>query len=814
MLLKAIVAVTVLLVVLLLAYLGFRLRDKLLDKARDDLIASLREVDDRLGPLVFTGSSDYDRTAAALLAQSRSMQHGLAAQKKSGKPLAEHRAMVTSFLAGVDLFFDGRDVLSPLRGPILKGFVSEVDNSLQTYSVCVPKGYQGSRDWPLVVHLHGHGWFKPFQGHPAPEMSGAIVLSPEGRRASDYMWLGEDDVLRAIDEVKRDYRIDEARILISGTSMGGTGAWNLAAHYPHRFSGIAPRAGNCDFRAWERRWGWNPPLDAQHRDLRDYLLESDSPVTYLGNLTATPAYVVHNAADPVVPVEHARAAVAALRAIGAPVEYRERLVGRHGGFTPEIVQEQLAWLAAHPRRRAPRRFHFETRTLRHGRTWYLTVEQMAEVLTPATLDVVVEDDRLAVATRNVLALTVHGDELAEVRSLSIDGTVVSMPEGDDATFAKQGATWHAVDAWPPDDKLQKRRDVEGPVRDVLRSPFVVVAGTGGGERWCDAAEVESQRFVAEWKRRYGAEPPLTQDTLVTDETLAERNIVFFGRPADDGLLKGVLDRLPIKVTDDAVEVNAQRFTGDDVGTIFCYPTPEVRGRMVAVFTAASPEALYQVYTRFGTWFNWGVHDHRKWFDYCIYDAKTSNPETYPLVGFFGTDWSFERGKRWKPTPEGLARAVPQGVPKGVSDDATVYLSAVAPEKIDQMRGAVGFDRSFRGGPIIVGGNHYDRGLGVRCPSTITYRLGKRFKRLTAVVGFTAEVEETLSTPRLESEKVLFIVTGDGRKLHAQPVDWEDPAARIAVDVGGVDVLTLRVRAVGGALWLHGSTAWADIHLTR
>jgi len=500
------------------------------------------------------------------------------------------------------------------------------------------------------------------------------------------------------------------------------------------------------------------------------------------------------------------------------VEYREYLVGRHGDFDPDVIHEQLAWLAAHPRERFPTHFHFETRSVRHGRTHLVTIEQMAEVLKPATLDVTVESDQLVVRTANVRALTVSlGDETASGR-IKLDDTELPLPVSGDipvVTFEKRDGRWRKVANWPPDDSLRKTRGVEGPVQDVMRDPFTVVVGTGGGEDWCEAAEAEAARFEAEWFRRYGAEPPRVCDTRVTDDLLARRNVVFFGRAADDSPMRAILDRMPVRVADDAVEIDGRRFTGDDVGTIFCYPTPERRGRMVAVLTALTPDAFYQVSTRFGNWFNWGVHDHRKWFDYCVYDAKTANPETYPLVGFFGTDWSFERGRRWTPTPEALARAAAQGVPQATpAEGDTLYLSALIPAKIDQMRGAVGFDRSFRGNRIVVGGRDYDRGLGVRCPSRITYDLDGRCTRLTAVVGFTSDPEEGFSTPRLELEKVTFVVSGDGKRLHAEPIDWETPSAAVAVDVTGVKRLTLSVKAAGGALWLHGSTAWADVKLTR
>lgn len=824
LMLRAIFAVAVILALLLLAYVGLRIRDW---NSAHRATACLREAEDRLTPLVFTDSSDYDRSAAALLAQARHLAYTLKALRKADKPVRARCRTVDRFMTDVEAYFEGEDVVGLKRGTFLRGYVSDIDDTLQTYSIHVPPAYDGERPWPLLVHLHGHGKFKPFQGHPAPAMDGAIVLSPEGRRATDFMWIGEVDVLKAIEEVRRGYLVDERRIIVSGTSMGGTGAWHLGVHHPHLFTGIGPRAGNCDFKAWEGRWGWNRQLAGQHRELRDFLLESDSPITYVRNLAQTPAYVVHAASDPVVPVEHAREAVRRLRATGAAVEYREYLVGRHGGFPKHVIPDQLAWLTAHPRAGAPARYHFETRDLRHGRSHYVTIEQMMEALKGATLDVSLEGDRLEIETANVQALSILPADLpvperAERVSLALklDGQSLRLEASREAGpvhFVRTEGTWGRSEVWPVDDSPRKLRGLEGPVSNVFLSPFIVVGGTGGRqESWHTAAMVETARFAYEWTSRFGAPCKRTVDLLVTKEMLRSRNIVFFGWPGEGTLMKKVLAQLPIRLGEDGITVNGESFSGGDVGTIFCYPTPGGGGRMIAVFTATTPEALYQAYDRFGNWFNWGVYDQRKWFDYCVYDGRTANPETYPVVGFFGTDWSFERGRKWRPTPEALARVRPQGVPVHATppDADVLYLSELKPARIIQTQGAVGFDRSYRGNAIVIGGRSHDRGLGVRCPSEIRFALDGKFKRLSAVVGLTEEPEEALSTVRLETERTRFTVLGDRRVLHTEDVDWQKNEGSIDVDVKGVRELILLVRPLGGASWLHGSSAWADIKVER
>jgi len=202
---------------------------------------------------------EHGRTAASLLAHVRLLQHRSLKFTDGEKSLRPLREELQALLEDIENYHAGLDVYADKRGPIIKGYLSSIDRTLQTYSVNVPRGYLGDRPFPLVVHLHGHGWFAPFQGHPAPEYGGAITLAPYGRGPTDYLYIGEVDVLRTIEEVKKDYLIDEDRVYLTGTSMGGTGCWTLAVHHPHLFAGIAPRAGNADYRAWQSRWQWDPP---------------------------------------------------------------------------------------------------------------------------------------------------------------------------------------------------------------------------------------------------------------------------------------------------------------------------------------------------------------------------------------------------------------------------------------------------------------------------------------------------------------------------------------------------------------------------
>jgi hypothetical protein len=126
-------------------------------------------------------------------------------------------------------------------GLVLRGFVSKIDGSVQPYGLVVPKGYDPDRDRPyrLDVWLHGRMEaktelrFMDERMRSAGEFTprGAFVLHPFGRYSNAFKLAGEVDVLEALAHARKNYIIDEDRLVLRGFSMGGAGCWQMAAHY-------------------------------------------------------------------------------------------------------------------------------------------------------------------------------------------------------------------------------------------------------------------------------------------------------------------------------------------------------------------------------------------------------------------------------------------------------------------------------------------------------------------------------------------------------------------------------------------------------
>lgn len=806
---------------------------------REYAAAVFRAEHEQLQQLAVAERGRLQRDAAALLMQARCLM-----EQAEGRPLWVPGEPAMRALAEIKANFsriqDGEPPRFPTGQSFFRGYYAAVDGTVQPYSVCLPKDYNGNRPYPLVITLHGRMGHQRFQCRDAPCYDGAISVKPEGRCATDYMCIGEDDVLAALDEVIQLYNIDRNRVYLVGHSMGATGCWNLAAHHPHLFTGIVAIGGRTDPRAWERLREENAEGRSPHQPVRTFLHASLSPLAYADNLQHCHVIAAHAAGDKAAAVDHTRAMVERLRDLDYSPEYFEFPETPHGSLPAWTKEYAVAKVFGRPAASTPTRFRYRTAHLRHNRAWWIRLDRLDDPVRLSTVTAEAEDGRLDITTDNVSALTVLLDEVpGPVRLARVDGAEFPVPPRAAGPFSieKWDGQWRIVHGERPAGGrgaeatgLLKRKGLSGPFSDVLRDPFLVVFGTGGeSDLRKDISRREAEHFAAEWQARYGDPPRVKPDSEVADEDIANFNLLLFGGPAVNEVSRKVADGLPVNFEDGVFMLGDGRFDRGDMGLLICHPNPLNPERMVAMAAGNSPAALYQAYDRTGLWFNWSAYDKHKWFDYAVFDSRTIGPETFCQVGFFDNQWQLSAGggsagggAAWKADPS-LARAlVPQAFPSLKSaaewQESEVLLSDVRPIVIEQPRGAVGFNRSYVGRAIRLGEETFGRGLGVKPPSKLSFALARQFRRFSATVGLTEGFGGRMSADGTGAEQVVFEVWGDGKLLNSSPpLNWTESGrswARIAADVRGVAVLTLEVRPAGEQARLSSACAWGAPIVSR
>ena len=122
------------------------------------------------------------------------------------------------------------------------------------YWLFLPSGYEpadAETKWPLMIFLHGHGergddlakvklWGPPKRVASQPDFP-FVVVSPQLTDQVHSWQMGplEELVKHSVSSLN----VDPNRVYLTGLSMGGRGAWALAARMPKQFAAVIPICG-------------------------------------------------------------------------------------------------------------------------------------------------------------------------------------------------------------------------------------------------------------------------------------------------------------------------------------------------------------------------------------------------------------------------------------------------------------------------------------------------------------------------------------------------------------------------------------------
>lgn len=223
------------------------------------------------------------------------------------------------------------------------------------YQVFIPRNYQESQAWPVVLALHGGGSYGSDGITPTvrgianvlrryPDRYPAIVVFPQSPAGGDgWQEFGGRVALAALDGTLAEFHTDSQRVYLTGLSAGGNGSWYLSYNHPERFAAVIVVCGFVeDFVGTTSGTVYAAIAPAS---------SSDAFATIAERISGIPIWIFHGDADPVVSVEQSRRMTAALRAVGADVQYTEFPGVGHNAWDPAYALDELpAWLFAQRKR--------------------------------------------------------------------------------------------------------------------------------------------------------------------------------------------------------------------------------------------------------------------------------------------------------------------------------------------------------------------------------------------------------------------------------------------------------------------------------
>ncbi len=522
-------------------------------------------------------------------------------------------------------------------GPQDLSFFSSVDETDQPYAVYIPENFDQSKEYPLVIFLHGAisnhrlglrrafgqgniqgpdfmtPGFSPVQTdlevtryYPVLKDVDYIVAAPYARGTAGYQGIPEQDVYEMLDDLKSRFRIDEDRIYLTGLSMGGGGTIWLGLTRPDIWAALAPccpappdgtldlscNAGNLPVHLfigdrdglYETAQTWRKEF-TENASLFDY-------VEYPG--------ISHNSWE---------------------YAYKD-------GFI-------FDWFSQFERDLYPQHVEFRTEWYKYNKAYWVTMDKLTPG-TPANIDAEFTGvNAIGISTSSLDAFTLNlaghpQFDMGKRVRISVDGKTFTVKTPDAVSFIKENGTW--VNRKYTPGLHSKQKGAEGPLYAAVESNHVYVYGTGGDP---SPEEQEARRAqaaaAADWAADRGflgrimVFPRVLSDEQVRQSDLETSNLILFGTRETNSVIERFADKLPLHLNPDAGEY----------GLVYIYP---MNGHYILINSglpwwtppAEAPEA------RGMSFMGLKAEDLRNYRDFILFK---DTPDNAVSQGSFDHEWS-------------------------------------------------------------------------------------------------------------------------------------------------------------------------------
>ncbi len=225
-----------------------------------------------------------------------------------------------------------------------------VDDTAYRYQVFVPAA-PGNARLPVILFLHGSGergsdnqiqldaGLGPYVRKHLADFP-ALVVFPQVEENGEWMGANVDMALAAMEAATKEFNGDPRRTYLTGLSMGGYGTWETALKAPNRFAALVPVCGAILVPGGGRALYVTQVANA-----------ADPYAALAAKLKHVPIWIFHGAKDDVVLPDDDRKTFAALKAVGADVQYTEFPEANHNSWDATYSHDAMwTWLFAQRRR--------------------------------------------------------------------------------------------------------------------------------------------------------------------------------------------------------------------------------------------------------------------------------------------------------------------------------------------------------------------------------------------------------------------------------------------------------------------------------
>lgn len=552
-------------------------------------------------------------------------------------------------------------------GPVARGYRSKIDGSVQPYGVVVPPTWKGSDDkTPRATWIWNHGRGDTLTelaftaqrmkspGEFVPEDT--FVVHPYGRYCNATKFAGETDVFEALAAARRAYPVDGQRLVNAGFSMGGASAWHLGVHHPGLWAVTHAGAGFAETAEYAGVFapGKTPPPWWEQILWRWY-----DATASVANFSNHPVLAYHGEQDKQGQATQIMKRFAEKEGVAIQEFVGPGVGHKYEPKTKKEIAEKIAGILAQPRT-APRKIRLTAYAESIGSAW-LNIVGIERYWERADVDAEIKGDTLSLTTKNVSLIYISADQrekpamdlLKTVNTVVVDGQTLGKvllemgfkPKNGtkesgplvSTNLVKKDGKWQASVASPSIQGNTKFYSITGPIDHAFMDSFLFVKPTGAPLSPALGAwtQREFDHATRQWRGIFRGVAPAIDDTKLTDAQIAGSNLILWGDPSSNAVLKRIAGQLPVKWTSEGVEFGGKKYGPSHV-PILIFPNPLNREKYVVLnsgftFSRSSSSGTNSQQTP-------------KLPDWAIIDTSVPPDDKFPGkvvdAGFFDAHWKY------------------------------------------------------------------------------------------------------------------------------------------------------------------------------
>ncbi|KAI9000181.1 hypothetical protein BC832DRAFT_562686 [Gaertneriomyces semiglobifer] len=505
-------------------------------------------------------------------------------------------------------------------GDTYKITFSDYDHSIHYAMAKPPKGEcsTAAKDCAIILALHGAGveassniWTDAFQ-----RQDHAWILYPTGRTSWGYDWHGPSfrnveyalDALHLLpgvpEELKDRLSVDRNKLIYSGHSNGGQGAWWLASHYPDRALAALPASAYVKIQLYApyyMRVG-NTYADPLLRAIMEASIGENDIDLYASNLAGLPVLARHGAADDNVSPVHSRRLIRLVNEWNRNAEsssLSEIPAQGHwftGIMTDDVTQAFLdQYLSVDEMPPLPDAFTVTTlNPASIGTKGGIRILQLDVPFRLATIRVHRTADQWVLNTSNVRRFGfIRDGRQKNIPRWSVDGTEFNKPP------LVSGISYLKLPngTWKEENDLlwfsqERHPSTYGPISATFNHPFIIVvpSNSTNNTMYREAA----QQIANNWYMFSRGVTQIVRDVDVLDGIAARYNLIILGGPADNAYTKrrekeGASTMVTF-LPSGGFQISDHSYEQPGTGILFLAPSA-IRTRITAFIAGVDPDGF-------------------------------------------------------------------------------------------------------------------------------------------------------------------------------------------------------------------------------